>query len=73
MREGSKIENDKGVQVGTITSGCYGQSVGGPIAMGYVQKKYAAPDTKLTVVIRERSHTIRVAAIPFIEHHYCKR
>ena len=73
VREGTKIENDNGVQVGTITSGCYGQSVGGPIAMGYVQKKYAAPDTKLTVVIRGRSHTICVAAIPFIEHHYCKR
>ena len=37
MREGAEIVNEAGEQVGEISSGGFGPSVGGPVAMGYVQ------------------------------------
>lgn len=56
--------------VGRITSGSYAPSVGAPIAMGYVESEFTATGTELHVVIRGRSHAIRVADLPFIPHAY---
>ncbi|NIN36766.1 MAG: glycine cleavage system protein T, partial [Gammaproteobacteria bacterium] len=36
VREGTLIYDGNGVKAGIITSGGYGETVGGPIAMGYV-------------------------------------
>ena len=72
IREGTTIINDKGDEIGTVTSGGYGQGIGGPIAMGYVEKQYAALDAKLTVVIRGRQHAIGVSKLPFVKHRYAR-
>lgn len=72
VREGTKIINDTDEQVGRITSGGYGQTIGGPVAMGYVLTQYAAVGTKLSVVIRDRRHTLYVTALPFVGHNYYK-
>lgn len=56
--------------VGRITSGSYGPSLGVPIAMGYIDSEFTATGTQLHVVIRGRSHAIRVADLPFIAHAY---
>ena len=44
-REGTEITSADGVPIGKVTSGGFGPSVNGPIAMGYVDKRFAAPGT----------------------------
>ena len=57
-------------QVGHVTSGGYGPSFGAPIAMGYVEYEFVESGTELQVVIRGRSHSIRVADLPFVPYTY---
>ena len=52
VREGEALHDDGGSVAGTVTSGGFGASVDGPIAMGYVQAQYAAPGTRLTALPR---------------------
>ena len=57
-------------QVGRVTSGGYGPSFSAPIAMGYVEHEFVESGTELQVVIRGRSHSIRVADLPFVPYTY---
>jgi aminomethyltransferase len=69
-REQTEIQNDAGQAIGVVTSGGFGPSVGGPVAMGYVDSAYAAPDTALQLIVRGKSRPARVAALPFTPHRY---
>ncbi|MGD9812508.1 MAG: glycine cleavage system aminomethyltransferase GcvT [Sphingobium sp.] len=60
-------------QVGTVTSGGFGPSVGAPIAMGWVAASHAAIDTPLEIEVRGKRISARVAAMPFVPHHYYRR
>lgn len=68
-REGTEIVVDGSV-VGHVTSGGFGPSVGGPIAMGYAATRHAAPETPVTLRIRGRDEPARVVALPFVAHRY---
>ena len=70
VRAGATILDTGKQAVGRITSGGFGPSVGRPVAMGYVDRKYAETGMELHVDIRGRTHTIRVAELPFIKHRY---
>ena len=72
IREGTRLENESGETTGRITSGGYGQTVGGPIAMGYVQHEYAVSGTGLYAMIRERRCPVHVTPLPFVAHRYYK-
>ena len=43
-REGCQIISEADKAIGQVTSGSFAPSVGGPIAMGYVERAYAEPD-----------------------------
>ncbi len=58
---------------GTVTSGGYGPSVGGPVAMGYVARELAAPGTPLTLLVRGRDLAATVAPLPFVPHRYFRK
>lgn len=68
-REGTEIEVD-GASVGQITSGGFGPSAERPIAMGYIDAAYAAPGTKIDLVVRGKARSAEVCALPFIEQKY---
>jgi aminomethyltransferase len=68
-REGATILH-KGETVGTVTSGGFGPSVNGPVAMGQVRADLATPGTALEVDIRGRPRPAIVTALPFIPHNY---
>lgn len=68
-REGTGIAAG-GNSVGTITSGGFGPSVGGPVAMGYVAKGYSDIGTALTLDVRGREEPATVAALPFVPNRY---
>jgi len=70
-REGTEISLDD-QPIGKITSGGFGPSVNGPIAMGYVAARYAAPDTAVMLTVRGKPMPARVAPLPFVPHHYVR-
>ena len=72
VREGVKLLHASGESVGRITSGGFGATVNGPIAMAYVKAEYAVPETELHVNIRGRNHAVYTAALPFVKHRYHK-
>src|SRR5580692_7694595 len=45
-REGAEIVSADGAPIGVVTSGGFGPSVGGPIAMGYVARAHATVGTR---------------------------
>jgi len=71
IKEGTDVLNSEGTKVGIITSGGYGPSVGGPIAMGYVNTQFMT-NTEFIVEIRNRTHKIVKVSLPFIKHRYHK-
>ncbi len=73
VREGAQIVDDQGQQVGTITSGTFGPTFGGPIAMGYVPADMAAIDTPITALVRAKPVTGRVAPMPFVPQNYARK
>jgi aminomethyltransferase len=72
-REGCEIRKDSGETVGKVTSGSFAPSVGGPVAMGYVETTSSAIGTPLTIVIRNAPHPATVAPLPFVPHRYHRK
>jgi aminomethyltransferase len=56
--------------VGTVTSGAFGPSLGGPMAMGYVPGDLAATGTQLFAEVRGKKLPVTVAAMPFVKSNY---
>jgi aminomethyltransferase len=69
-RDGAEIIAGAGAVVGRVTSGGFGPSVGGPIAMGYVASAAATPGSALDLLVRGKKLAARVAAMPFHPHAY---
>ena len=69
-REGTPIATPDGREVGVVTSGGFGPTVNGPIAMGYVAPEVSAPGTELHLMVRGKALPARVAAMPFTPHRY---
>jgi len=63
---------EDGTEAGGITSGGFGPSVNGPIAMGYVRKDLAADGTRLILIVRGKSIPATVVPLPFIPHRYIR-
>jgi aminomethyltransferase len=69
-REGTVITTPEGREVGLVTSGGFGPSVNGPIAMGYVSPDVSALGTELHLIVRAKPVPARVASMPFTPHRY---
>jgi aminomethyltransferase len=70
VREGQAVLEESGRQVGEICSACYGASVGGPIAMAYVERESSQPGTKLLVTVRDKQVPVTVTSMPFSPQRY---
>jgi aminomethyltransferase len=69
-REGAEIVSADGAPIGVVTSGGFGPSVGGPIAMGYVARAHATIGTPVSLTVRGKPLSARVVALPFHPHAY---
>ncbi len=69
-REATAIADAAGNPIGRVTSGGFGPSVGGPIAMGYVDWAHAADGTALSLLVRGSARPAHVAPLPFVPHRY---
>ena len=70
VREGMDVMDDAGRKIGSISSACYGASVGRPIAMAYVERPLGEPGTGLYVEVRGKSLPVTVTTMPFIPQRY---
>ncbi len=70
LREGQAVMDEGGNRVGEICSACYGASVGGPIAMAYIERRLGEPGTKLQVDVRGKLLPVTVTRMPFIPQRY---
>ena len=57
-------------QVGLVTSGCPSPSLGGNVAMGYVETRVAKAGTRLKLVVRNTTIDAEVSKMPFIKTNY---
>ena len=55
-----------GASVGQVTSGGYGATAGGPVAMGYVERGCAESGTGLFAELRGRRVPVEVVPLPFV-------
>src|SRR5690606_19315289 len=70
VREGAELMAGDGKRIGEVTSGTFGPSVGGPIAMGYVETAYSQPGTEVTALVRGKPRPLHVVKLPFGPHRY---
>jgi aminomethyltransferase len=71
-REKTKIFNLSDVHIGEITSGTFGPSVNGPVAMGYVVNQFSKKDTKVFLEVRGKKHAASICSLPFYKKSYVK-
>ena len=71
-REKTKIFNQSDVLIGEITSGTFGPSVNGPVAMGYVENKFSKKNTKVFLEVRGKKHPASICSLPFYKKSYVK-
>jgi aminomethyltransferase len=69
-REGVEIVSADGAPIGIVTSGGFGPSVNGPIAMGYVARAHAVVGTPVSLMVRGKPLGARVVTLPFHAHAY---
>lgn len=70
IRDGAKLADASGNQVGMVTSGGFGPTVDAPVAMAYVAAAHAAAGTELFAEGRKGPEPCQVAPLPFTEHRY---
>jgi aminomethyltransferase len=58
--------------VGEITSGGFGPSLNGPMAMGYVRRDLAEDGSKLSLIVRGKPMPATVVPMPFVPHRYVR-
>ena len=71
-REKTKIFNEEDNLVGEVTSGTFGPSVNGPVAMGYVNKEFSKKDTKIFLEVRGKKYPANICGLPFYKKSYVK-
>ena len=73
VREGARVLDGEGNEVGRITSGGFSPSLQRPIAMGYVATHLAEAGTSLKLEQRSKLFDARVAPMPFVPHRYHRK
>ncbi|CAM3715508.1 glycine cleavage system aminomethyltransferase GcvT [Litorimonas haliclonae] len=69
-REHTEVQDMDGNTIGEITSGGYGPSVDGPVAMGYVARKFFKSGTPVQLLVRGKPRPATVVKLPFTPHNY---
>lgn len=70
VREGQAVLDEQGRQVGEVCSACFGASVGGPIAMAYIERELGGAGTRLAVDVRGKLQPVVVTRMPFSPQRY---
>ena len=71
-REKTKIYNESEQVIGEVTSGTFGPSVNGPIAMGFVDQEFSKKETKILLEVRGKKYPANICKLPFYKKSYVK-
>jgi len=71
-REKTKIYNESELIIGEVTSGTFGPSVNGPIAMGFVDQEFSKKETKILLEVRGKKYPANICGLPFYKKNYVK-
>lgn len=69
-REGTEIVDRSGAKIGVVTSGGFGPTLNGPLAMGYVDAAHSKTGTAVQLMVRGKPLPARVIDMPFVPHTY---
>ncbi|SPJ27998.1 glycine cleavage system aminomethyltransferase GcvT [Falsiruegeria mediterranea] len=69
-RQHVEIQCLEGNTIGEITSGGFGPTVGGPVAMGYVSAGHGEPGEKVNLIIRGKVQPAEIVSLPFVQQNY---
>ena len=69
-REGTVVTDMAGRQVGLITSGGFGPTANGPVAMGYVETASSNTGTPVQLIVRDKPLPAQIVNLPFVPHNY---
>ena len=65
-RDGTEVQNMAGRKIGAITSGGFGPTVNGPVAMGYVDVSSSTTGTSVQLIVRGEALPASVVSLPFV-------
>ncbi len=72
-REGAEIQSPDGKTIGTLTSGGYAPTVGGPIGMGYVETEFSETGKSVNIMVRGKALEAEVVTSPFTPNRYYRK
>ncbi|MDE2479048.1 MAG: glycine cleavage system aminomethyltransferase GcvT [Betaproteobacteria bacterium] len=72
VREGARLLDAQGREVGSVTSGALTPSADAAIAMAYVQTACATAGTELYALVRDKRLPMQVVDMPFVAHRYAR-
>ncbi|SEN11100.1 aminomethyltransferase [Pseudomonas sp. ok272] len=70
VREGAEIVNDAGEIIGHVCSGGFGPTLGGPLAMGYLDTAHTALESQVWAIVRGKKVPMLVSKLPFVPQRY---
>lgn len=70
VRDGVELFDKNGNAIGSVTSGGYGASFGGPVAMGLVTVENAEIGHTLIAKVRNKDVEMEVVKLPFVPQNY---
>lgn len=68
VRAGAKLVNEAGDEIGKVTSGGFGPSFEGPVALGLITM--ASADYPIFAEVRGKQISMEIHALPFVPHTY---
>lgn len=72
VRQGAVLRSMEGIEVGYVSSGSWGATVDGPVAMGYVVTALSRFGSRLEADVRGTGVPCEVVRLPFVPSRYVK-
>lgn len=69
-RRGVEVADKEGNVIGSISSGGFGPTYGGPVSMGYIAIEFAEPGTEVDLLIRGKAMPATIIKLPFVQQNY---
>jgi aminomethyltransferase len=69
-REHTEVQDTEGNTIGEITSGGFGPTAEGPVAMGYIARPFVKAGTPVQLIVRGKPRPATVVKLPFAPHNY---
>ncbi len=69
-RQGVEVMSEDGTTIGYVTSGGFGPTFEGPVALGYVASEYATAGTEVQLSVRGKLLPATIEKTPFVQQNY---